>query len=167
MTSGVPGSETETDVSVRAEIIDDRTVIVVDGTTDVAVVVNSASGERVYLPPEKAVSDTDSRSDEREDSPYEGVPSDSPYEGLQDDSPYEGIPGDSPYEGIPSDSPYEGVPSDSPYEGNQGDSPYEGVPSDSPYESGHTPETTFGVVPTEDGFRIVHPEPASDVRFLR
>lgn len=66
---------------------------------------------------------------------------------------------------------------DSPY-----DSPYEGSPpADSPYESaegGSRPEVTegegrgassepIGLEPTGDGFRILHPEPVTDVRFIR
>ena len=148
MTSSAPGSVDEGGVSVTAEIGDDRTEIVVERTRDTAVVVRSASGERVYLPPAKTTSESD------------------PESTGQDDSPYEGVPNDSPYEGVPNDSPYEGVPNDSPYSGFSSESPYEGVPDDSPYESSATPETTYGVVPTEDGFRIVHPEPAEDVRFL-
>ncbi|WP_136689861.1 DUF7510 family protein [Halorhabdus amylolytica] len=166
MTSPLAGENDDT-VSVTVEIEDGRTVVVVDGTQDAAVVVESASGERVYLPPEAARSDIDLRSTEHDDSPYEGIPNDSPYEGIQDDSPYEGIPNDSPYEGVPNDSPYKGIQDDSPYEGIQDDSPYEGIRDDSPYESGPTPETSSGVVPIENGFRVVHPEPASDVRFLR
>ena len=42
----------ETDVTVDARITDERTVIDVTGSRDVAVVVRSADGERVYLPPE-------------------------------------------------------------------------------------------------------------------
>jgi len=130
MTSSAPGSVDEGGVSVTAEIGDDRTEIVVERTRDTAVVVRSASGERVYLPPAKTTSESDPESTGQDDSPYEGVPNDSPYSGFSSESPYEG------------------------------------VPDDSPYESSATPETTYGVVPTEDGFRIVHPEPAEDVRFL-
>jgi len=42
----------ETDVAVDTRITDDRTVIDVTGSRDVAVVVRSADGERVYLPPQ-------------------------------------------------------------------------------------------------------------------
>lgn len=70
---------------------DGRTVIDVTGETDVAVIIESESGERIYFPPE----DMDTKP-ANPDSPYE--PGKSPYEA---DSPYQPAEGDSPYE--PSD----------------------------------------------------------------
>jgi len=124
---------TDPAVSVATEIRDGRTVLTVTGTRELAVVVDSASGERVYLPPE-AVDDGST------------------------DNPYEGTEGTSPYEGVEGTSPYEGV---------EGTSPYEGVPDESPYGSARAGRDELGVTPTADGFRVVHPEPATDVRFLR
>jgi hypothetical protein len=114
------------------EIADGRTTSPGAGVVDASVIVRSASGERVYLPPERAP-DGDG-----EDSPYRPA-GDSPYEGPGDDSPTDG----------PTDSPYDGVPNDSPYDGVQGSS------------------ASIGLTPTANGFRIVHPEPVTDVRFLR
>lgn len=113
-------------VSVDIDIKEGRTVIAVTGSSEVAVVVRSASGERVYLPPER---------DESDQSPT------SPYQPAENrNSPYEGIRADSPYEGIPSDSPY----------GSARQSP-----------------ESEGLTRTANGIRIVHPEPATDVRLLR
>lgn len=146
----------EGDLTVTTEIEADRTVVVVEGTRDAAVVVDSASGERVYLPPETAIGDDGPRSKAYDDSPYEGIPTESPYEGITTDSPYEGIATESPYEGMATDSPYEGISTDSPYDGLSDD------------DKGRTRHSeTYGIVPTDDGFRLVHPEPATDVRFLR
>ncbi|WEL16738.1 MULTISPECIES: hypothetical protein [unclassified Halorhabdus] len=110
------GSTAETPVSVTTEIEDGRTIVTVSGARNVIVVVNSASGERVYLPPGET-------NDAGESSPYR-----------------------------PTDS---------------SDSPYEGIADDSPYGSRPQPDATLGVNPTANGFRLVHPEPADDVRFLR
>lgn len=74
--------DTDGPVSVEMRVEDGRTTITVSGDADPAVIVRSASGERIYLPPEEAVEpDADSpyRPAEVEDSPYEGVPTDSPY----------------------------------------------------------------------------------------
>lgn len=109
-------------VSVDIDIADGETTIVVTGEREAAVVVRSAGGERVYLPPERA--------DESESNPYEG----------RDDGPYEGLRSESPYEGIPSETPYGSA-------------------------RGATAE--MGLTATANGFRIRHPEPATDVRFLR
>lgn len=163
MTSKPAGGD-EDDLTVTTEIEADRTVVVVDGTRDAAVVVNSASGERVYLPPETAVGEAGPGSKTHDDSPYEGIPTESPYEGITTESPYEGIPTESPYEGMATDSPYEGITTDSPYQGIATDSPYDGLSDDE--GSSRDPET-YGIAPTENGFRLVHPEPATDVRFLR
>ncbi len=111
-------SEEESDgpVSVDLEIADGRTTITVSGQREASVIVRSASGERIYLPPERAP-DTD------ESSPYRPTSS--------------------------SKSPYEGAAGDSPYDGAQ-------------------PSATIDeLTPTATGFRIVHPEPVTDFRFLR
>jgi hypothetical protein len=187
MASDSPEREGNT-ITVTTEIGDERTVVSVDGDRDVAVVINSASGERVYLPPDvdhEEATSSPAKSGDEGDTPYEGIQDDGPYEGLRDDSPYEGLRDDSPYEGmqngntaeeVPNDSPYEGiqdgtteerVPSDSPYEGIETDGPYEGIPEGKTDEVRGVLEAPLGVTRTADGFRIVHPEPATDVRFLR
>ncbi|MFB6140751.1 MAG: hypothetical protein ABEJ26_09995 [Halosimplex sp.] len=102
-------------VSVDVDVGDDRTRIDVTGQRRVAVVVRSASGERIYLPPEPTPDDADPN----------------------------------------------------PYRPTGGDSPYEGVADDSPYGSSRRAPSTLGRTPTENGFRIVHPEPVTDLRFLR
>lgn len=98
-------------------IDDDQTVIDVVGSRDAAVVVRSASGERIYLPPPNF--DDPPTGDRR--SPYE-----SPYRGADDATPYA-----------------------------------------SPYSSPGGESRTPGLSPTADGFRVVHPEAATDVRVLR
>jgi hypothetical protein len=123
------------------------------GDRDTAVVVRSASGERIYLPPE----DFDrTPSGSGGASPSAGA--DSPYGGLRTDSPYQSAPTDSPYQGAGSDSPYQSLPTDSPYQGAETDSPYQAAG-----------ETTLseGLSATADGYRIRHPEPVTDVRVLR
>lgn len=122
-----------TQISVTADIDDDRTRISVTGSRRVAIAVESASGERIYLPPEQAGDATDRSDDE---TPYEGM----------DAGPYEGTTGGAD-EGIRADSPYEGMSEDSSY--------------------GSVSETQPGVTPTDSGFRVVHPEPATDLRVLR
>ncbi|ACV11234.1 conserved hypothetical protein [Halorhabdus utahensis DSM 12940] len=112
-------------INVTTEFEDGRTVVTVTGNRNVAVVVNSVSGERVYLPPEEGE--------------HDGEPS--PYRPTGD--------------------------SDSATAGSSGDSPYEGIQDDSPYGSRRQPDVALGVNPTADGFRVVHPEPADDVRILR
>lgn len=81
------------DVSTRIE--DDRTVIEIEGDRSVAVVVRSALGERIYLPPEGF--DRDSA----DDSPYQSARGDSPYQPStrgESDSPYQSARDDSPYQ---------------------------------------------------------------------
>ena len=95
-------------------ITDGRTEIRVSGDRDTAVIVRSAGGEHIYLPPE-----------DFERSPGAG-------------------------RGTPYESPYD---------------PGSGV-GDTPYRSSGSPPVT-GQEPTADGYRIVHPEPVTDVRFLR
>lgn len=75
-------------------IEDGQTVIEVSGKHDVAFVIQSASGERIYFPPE----DMSAKSEEERDSPYQSH--DSPY---QSDSPYQPSDTDSPYQ--PSEDP--------------------------------------------------------------
>ncbi len=90
-------SETADDVSpveYSTRITDGRTIIDVTGESQIAVVIQSASGERIYFPPE----DMDDKSREDRDSPYQSR--DSPY---QSDSPYQPSDADSPYQ--PSDDP--------------------------------------------------------------
>jgi len=106
------GAET---VDFDMTIADGRTEIRVSGDRDTAVVVRSARGEHIYLPPEDF------------ERPPEGGGRRTPYE-----------------------SPYE---------------PGSGV-GDTPYRSAGSPPVT-GQEPTADGYRIVHPEPVTDVRFLR
>jgi len=100
-----------------------KTIIEITGKHDVAFVIQSESGERIYFPPE----DMSEKSEDDRDSPYQS-----------------------------RDSPYQ---SDSPYQPAQGDSPYE--PSDDPEVS------TRGVTETKTGFRITHPEPASEITLFR
>ncbi|SHH20056.1 DUF7510 family protein [Halobaculum gomorrense] len=133
---------TDRPVSVDVEIADGRTVITVTGDRDAAVVVESASGERVYLPPE----DFD-RPPESEDGPRQGAYGTGPG------------PSDSPYQSTASDSPYQSVATDSPYQSPE--------TSDSPYQRGGPAPDRVGLEPTADGFRIVHPEPITDFRLLR
>jgi len=84
-----PTSDEELTYTTRIE--DGKTVIDVTGKHDIAVVIQSAGGERIYFPPE------DMSEPAEQDSPYQ---SDSPY---QADSPYQPAEGDSPYE--PADDP--------------------------------------------------------------
>ncbi|MFC6939723.1 hypothetical protein ACFQE8_07045 [Salinirubellus sp. GCM10025818] len=103
-------------VDFDMSIADGRTEIRVAGDRDTAVIVRSASGEHIYLPPE-----------DFERSAESGGGRQTPYE-----------------------SPYD---------------PGSGV-GDTPYRSSGSPQVT-GLEPTADGYRIVHPEPVTDVRFLR
>lgn len=120
--SGMATASDDRPFSVDIDVRDGRTVIEVTGERNAAVVVRSASGERVYLPLEEA------------SAPDAG----SPY------SPVGGGGGAS--ENPPN--PYDGPPSDSPYNPDPG-------------------TATEDVTPTKNGFRIVYPEPATDVRFIR
>jgi len=47
------------------------------------------------------------------------------------------------------------------------DSPYDGVPDDSPYSSARDAQVSVGLTATATGFRVVHPEPVTDLRLLR
>lgn len=131
----------EREVSIEIEIADGRTVILVTGDRDAAVVVESASGERIYLPPEDFERPPESEDAARQDAYGTGPrPSDSPYQSVQSDSPYQSVSADSPYQSPDSDSPYQ--------------------------RTGGVPDHV-GLEPTADGFRIVHPEPVTDFRLLR
>ena len=145
--SGDPRNPEQVNFSVTVE--DGETVITMRGDRDTAVIVRSQSGERIYLPPEdferEAVRGNGA---ERTDGPYQRAEGASPSRGT-DESPYRGAESSSPYQGAESDSPYRGIESDSPYQAAR-----EGLPSE-------------GLVPTADGYRIRHGEPATDVRVLR
>ena len=94
-------------VSVEIDIADGRTVITVTGDRDAAVVVTSAAGERIYLPPEDFRRPPESAAG-RQDA-YGTGPStaDSPYQSVSD-SPYQSVTADSPYQSPgESDSPYQ------------------------------------------------------------
>ncbi|MCO8267346.1 DUF7510 family protein [Haloferax prahovense] len=89
------------EVSFSVTIEDGWTTIVMEGDKDTAVVVRSASGERIYLPPEgfDAEAATDSAY-QSSDSPYQSA-YDSPYQSVQtDDSPYQSARGTMPREGM-------------------------------------------------------------------
>ena len=95
------------------EIRDGRTEIRVSGDRDTCVIVTSASGETIYLPPEDFDRPAGSR------STY-----------------------------------------DSPYDAGSGSQA-------TPYASSPNAETVTGREPTDDGYLVVHPEPVTDLRFLR
>lgn len=155
-------------VTFSVTIEGDDTVITMRGDRDTAVIVRSASGERIYLPPEdfdrQAPGGSSSHADAT-DSPYQSAPTDSPYQGMSVDSPYQSREGsDQP---TPTDSPYQRAASDSPYQGAGSDSPYQGAGSDSSYQASGETTHSEGLSPTADGYRIRHPEPVTDVRVLR
>ncbi|KDS90934.1 hypothetical protein FK85_08170 [Halorubrum saccharovorum] len=104
--------EVKDEINIDTRVTGERTVIDVTGTRDVAVVVRSASGERIYLPPESF------------DEPVSDSPYSSPYQGGS------GIDGE-----------------ESPYGGGSG--------------------STRGVTETADGFRITHPETATEFDVYR
>lgn len=106
----------EQSVTLTMEIQNGRTEIRVSGDRDTCVVVQSQSGETIYLPPE----DFDR----------------------------------------PAGSGSNGSTYDSPYEAGSGS-------QKSPYTTGHNPDSVTGLEPTADGYVVVHPEPITDVRFLR
>jgi hypothetical protein len=132
------------DAAFTVEVVDGETLIEMTGDRDTAVVVRSASGERIYLPPEDF-----ERPPETSDSPYQSARSDSPYQSARNDSPYQSARDDSPYQSARSDSPYQSARDDSPYQSARQQFPDEGLRS------------------TRDGYAIRHPEPATDVRLLR
>lgn len=81
------GEEAE-DVSFDLSVEGGTTLITMTGDRDAAVIVRSASGERIYLPPE------DFDRPAGQDSPYQSVrQADSPYQSVRDsDSPYQSAP---------------------------------------------------------------------------
>ncbi|MFB6297481.1 MAG: hypothetical protein ABEH56_03055 [Salinirussus sp.] len=126
-------------VSVEVEIGDEETLVRVSGTRDAATIVSSASGEEIYLPPEEF------------DQPPDGGAATPENPGQ---SPYEPA-GRSPYEGMaPADSPYDSAGRDD--------------RSTTADAEGREPSTRpVGVEPTPEGFRVLHPEPITDLRFVR
>ena len=129
--------EDATDVSIDLDIQDGRSLLTVDGERAVTVIVESASGEQIYLPPEDFAQSND------------------PNEGRHRTSPY-----DSPYDASTSDdTPYEGQ--------LRGESPYESAGSSSSYDGGRAANQPVGVQSTPEGFQVLHPEPVHDVRLLR
>ncbi|MFB6131036.1 MAG: hypothetical protein ABEJ28_09475 [Salinigranum sp.] len=153
------------DVEFTVTIRDGETVIEMVGDRDAAVVVRSASGERIYLPPEDF------------ERPAGG--GDSPYQSVDDEGAARRSDGEtvrrSVGEGPPptdDDSPYQSARVDSPYQSARVDSPYQSVGStggddDSPYQSARARLPDHGLRPTADGFLIRHPEPVTDLRLLR
>jgi len=114
------GEQSDTDstpeeqpVSLEMEITDGRTEIQVSGDRDTAVIVQSESGEKIYLPPEDF------------DRP------------VSEQTAYA-----------------------SPYQSESGS-------QESPYDTGPDANSTVGLTSTADGYLVVHPEPVTDVRFLR
>ncbi len=134
------------EVSIDVDVRDGRTVITVTGTRDAAVIVRSAGGEEIYLPPENFTEYLD------EDAPHQ----DTPYETAS--------PGESPYDSGPGESPYQGLTgSDSPYESGREPSREGGTDA----EGRESAAPVLGTHPTANGFRIVHPEPVRDLRLVR
>ncbi len=107
------GTTEEQPVSLEIQITGGRTEIRVSGDRDTAVIVESNSGEKIYLPPE------DFDRPAREQTAY-----------------------------------------NSPYQSGSGS-------QESPYDTGPDADSTIGLTPTADGYLVVHPEPVTDVRFLR
>jgi hypothetical protein len=101
-------------VDFTMTIEDGRTRIRVTGDRDTAVVVESDSGEKIYLPPE--------------------------------DFDRSAGGGRTSY--------------DSPYDSGSG-------AQDSPYQTSTDAASVTGLEPTANGYLIIHPEPVTDVRFLR
>lgn len=112
--ASAPEGDEQQPVDFDMDIADGRTRIRVSGDRDTAVIVRSASGEKIYLPPED----------------FDRPPEDSP---------------------TAYDSPYE------PRSGAQ----------ESPYQTSPDASSVTGLEPTAAGYLIVHPEPVTDVRFLR
>lgn len=108
-----------TEPSFEATVKNGRTIVTITGDRNVAVVIRSRRGERIYLPPEDVVGDTG----EVVVSPYQAsAPPDEDDE--QDEETFE-----------------------------------------TPYD--HSGERATGRRRRPEGSRIVHPEPATDVRLLR
>jgi hypothetical protein len=104
---------TADEVEFTVEIAGGETLIEMSGDRDTAVIVRSASGERIYLPPEDF-----QRPPETSDSPYQSARSDSPYQSASSDSPYQSARSDSPYQSASrNDSPYQSARQQFPEEG--------------------------------------------------
>jgi len=138
------GDADDARVNFSVNVEGGETTITMRGDRDTAVIVRSASGERIYLPPE----DFEREAERAEESPYRGVADDSPYQRAENDATRGGESQSGPYQGTR-------------------DSPYQGVESDSPYQAARQQLPSEGLVPTADGYRIRHPEPVTDVRVLR
>jgi hypothetical protein len=117
-------TSTDSEVGFEAKIRNGRTILTITGERDVAVIVQSRSGERIYLPPEDVIG--------QEDSDFSGGPY-QPGLGRTDDDV-----------------------EDSEEESKQTATPYD--------RSGGLGMGKSGQIP---GSRIVHPEPATEVRLLR
>ena len=128
----------DADAHVETTVTAEQTVVEYDGSDAAAVVVRSVSGERIYLP----LVEEDEDDGEEQITPYSGEnPGESPYSGA-------GTEGDTTSGGGDTTTPYSG-----------------GSPGTTPYGGDEGPEP--GIHATADGFRVVHPEPATDVRVLR
>jgi hypothetical protein len=97
--------EAEQTVTFTLSIEDGESVITMRGDRDTAVVVRSASGERIYLPPE----DFERAAQQRSNSPYQSAQEDSPYQSAQEDSPYQSARRDDPYQPARQTLPREGL----------------------------------------------------------
>jgi hypothetical protein len=87
---------TSEDIDFDIDIANGESIITMAGDRDAAVIVESESGERIYLPPE----DFDRGPDQ--DSPYQSV--------RRDDSPYQSVrDSDSPYQSARTAMPAEGM----------------------------------------------------------
>lgn len=111
-------------VEYTTRIENGETIIDVTGETEVAFILQSAGGERIYFPPE-----------EMDEKPA-----------ADPDSPYQ--PSDSPYE---ADSPYQPADAENPYQPSEDDAEV----------------STRGVTETRTGFKINHPEPATEITVVR
>jgi len=80
--------ENESPVSVEIDVEDGRTLVVVSGQRTAAVVVESESGERIYLPPEEPGEDDSSYRPAGQSSYGSGDDSD-PYAGIREEGPYD------------------------------------------------------------------------------
>jgi hypothetical protein len=103
--SDAEGETAEEDVSFTLTVDDEETVITMRGDRDTAVVVESKSGERIYLPPE----DFERGARQQSDSPYQPADRDSPYQSSRNDSPYQSASDDSPYQAARQSLPREGM----------------------------------------------------------
>jgi len=78
----------ETPVSVEIDVEDGRTLVSVSGQRRAAVVVESESGERIYLPPEDPGED-DSSYRPADQSSYGSGDENDPYAGIREEGPYD------------------------------------------------------------------------------